>query len=162
MASLSFSSAFFITPTTTKKHLGVRSTLLLLHILHLRFVVLHFHFVIHSSLRSPLFFIFKVYIAWSLNFFLPAVTEEARVHGFLLMGLERAEADEEIVRASMVSSTFGALERPERRRGGELRFFFCCFCLFFTAVLLKNRDDMLHFLSRLYNRGGSFNTFYRG
>lgn len=38
------------------------------------------------------------------------------------MGLERAEADEETVRASMVSSTLGAPERPGRMRGGELGF----------------------------------------
>jgi len=95
VASLSFSSGSATTLTTTKKRLGASSTLLLLHIHHSRFVVLHCHFVIHSSLRSLLFFIFRVYIAWSQNFVLRAVTEEARVHDFLLMGLERAEADEE-------------------------------------------------------------------
>ena len=163
--SLSFSSASALHPTTTKKRLGARSTLLLLQILHSRFVVLHSHFVIHSSLRSLLFFICRVYIAWSHNFVLPVVTEEARVHGFLLMGLEKAEANEETVRASMVSSTIGALEQPGRRRSGELGsllqspvvyLFFCYFCLFLY------RGGMLHFSSWLYNLGSSFNTFYRG
>jgi len=137
VVSLSFSSASAVTPTTTKKRLGARSTLLLLHILHSRFIVLHCHFVIHSSLRSLLFFIFRVYIAWSQNFVLPVVTEEARVYDFLLMGVEKAEADEETMRGQhgVVHLRRPGTAREEAWR--RARFFFVVSVYFLPLFFLR-------------------------